>query len=190
MSPFTLLATLAAALAGATLLWLVTRPSNRGQVTLKLRARPMFTPILHQFLRQLEEAVPEIRFCPQVSMAALVEPQAPRSLGDLAQALGTFGHKRVAVVATARSDGAVIALIEIERAEAPGGDRTHNRDALTAQAGYLTIRWNPKRLPVKAEIRRILLEAAGRTAQSESPPAADHWSAEGDSAPPALAALS
>ncbi len=123
----------------------------------KFKAKALLTPNELEFLGRLEAAAPELRFCPQVSMGALLHPAVPRSDRSTHSRLrNMFSQKIVDFVAQRRSDGAVIAVIELD-------DRTHEsgkdakRDALLASAGYRIVRWNSKKKPDVAAIRSQLL---------------------------------
>lgn len=123
---------------------------------LRFKAKALLTPNELEFLDRLEVAVPELRFCPQVALGALLDPAVPRSDAKAYYRMrGMFSQKIVDFVAQQRSDGRVIALIELD-------DRTHNanrdarRDAMTQSAGYKVIRWNSKAKPDAATIQQQL----------------------------------
>lgn len=130
----------------------------RRTAVLRYRARPLMTANELEFLGRLEKAAPELRFHAQVSMAALVDPDVGRreNGAEHMRLRGKVAQKRIDFVAQDRTNGAVVALIELD-------DRTHNiakdaeRDALTAAAGFRTIRWASKKKPEPAEIRTQLL---------------------------------
>ena len=123
---------------------------------LRFKSKVLLTANELEFLGRLEAAMPELRFCPQVALGALLEPAVPRRDGrEFYRLRGMFSQKIVDFVAQRRTDGAVIALIELD-------DRTHDsatdaqRDAITQSAGYKVIRWNSKAKPVAAAIQEQL----------------------------------
>lgn len=121
----------------------------------KFKAKPLLTANELEFLARLEAAVPELRFCPQVAMGALLDPAVPRGNKAYQQLRNRFAQKIVDFVAQARSDGSIVAVIELD-------DRTHEsekdskRDAMLASAGYRVVRWNSKSKPDAAAIRAAL----------------------------------
>lgn len=122
----------------------------------KFKAKPLLTANEMEFLSRLEAAAPELRFSPQVAMGALIEPAVPRSNRKSYYRLrGMFSQKIVDFVAQRRTDGQIVAIIELD-------DRTHDagkdakRDQMLKSAGYRTIRWNSKAKPDAAGIRAQL----------------------------------
>jgi hypothetical protein len=128
-----------------------------GEADEKFKQKALLTANELEFLRRLEAAAPELRFCPQVSMGALLDPAVSRSDGKAYYRLrGMFSQKIVDFVAQRRNDGAIMAIIELD-------DRTHNsgedtkRDSMLASAGYKIVRWHSKTKPDAAAIRAALL---------------------------------
>ncbi len=122
----------------------------------KFKQKTLLTPNELEFLGRLEAAAPELRFFPQVAMGALLDPAVPRSDGKAYYRLrGMFSQKIVDFVAQRRSDGAIVAIIELD-------DRTHDsgkdakRDEMLQNAGYQIVRWNSKSKPDATGIRRAL----------------------------------
>jgi hypothetical protein len=137
----------------------------------KFKAKPLLTANELEFFGRLEAAVPELRFCPQVAMGALMVPAVPRSDGKAYYRLrGMFSQKIIDFVAQRRSDGSIVAVIELD-------DRTHDpekdgrRDEMLKSAGYRTVRWNSRSKPDAAAIRAVLL--APQTVQAASGPQQD-----------------
>lgn len=121
--------------------------------TPKFKRKALLTANEAEFLARLEAAAPELRFCPQVAMGALLDPAAPRSdRSAYYRARGMFSQKIVDFVAQSRADGGVVAIVELD-------DRTHDsgkdakRDAMLASAGYRVVRWSSKAKPDAAAIR-------------------------------------
>lgn len=122
----------------------------------KFKQKTLLTPNELEFLGRLEAAAPELRFFPQVAMGALLDPAVSRSDGKAYYRLrGMFSQKIVDFVAQRRSDGAIVAIIELD-------DRTHDtdkdakRDEMLQNAGYRIVRWKSKAKPNTAEIRTVL----------------------------------
>ena len=121
------------------------------------KAKTLLTPNEMEFLARLELAAPELRFFAQVAMGALLDPAVPRSDGKAYFRLrGMFAQKIVDFVAQRRSDGQIVAVIELD-------DRTHdagkdaNRDEMLRSAGYRIVRWQSKTKPDTVAIRAELL---------------------------------
>lgn len=130
------------------------------QAGAKFKAKPLLTPNELEFLGRLEQAMPDLRFCPQVAMGALLDPAVSRKDGKAYFRLrGMFAQKIVDFVAQNRRDGSVVAIIELD-------DRSHNhdkdakRDAMLGSAGYRIVRWNSKTKPDTAAIRAALIPAS------------------------------
>lgn len=126
----------------------------------KFKQKALLTPNELEFLGRLEAAAPELRFFPQVAMGALLDPAVPRSDGKAYYRLrGMFSQKIVDFVAQRRSDGGIVAIIELD-------DRTHDsgkdakRDEMLQSAGYRIVRWHSKSKPETAAIRAELCAAA------------------------------
>jgi hypothetical protein len=139
---------------------------STGAGAAKFKAKPLLTANELEFFGRLEAAVPELRFCPQVAMGALLVPAVPRSDSKAYYRLrGMFSQKIVDFVAQRRADGSIVAVIELD-------DRTHDpdkdgrRDEMLKSAGYRTVRWNSKSKPDAAAIRAALL--APQTVQTTS----------------------
>jgi hypothetical protein len=122
----------------------------------KFKQKTLLTANELEFLSRLEAAAPELRFFPQVAMGALLDPAVPRSDGKAYFRLrGMFSQKIVDFVAQRRSDGSIVAIIELD-------DRTHDsgkdakRDEMLQSAGYRIVRWHSKTKPNAAEIRTEL----------------------------------
>ena len=133
--------------------------SSKGSVP-GFKRKPFLTANELEFLGRLEAAAPELRFHAQVSMGALIDPAASRKDGkEYFRARGMFSQKIVDYVAQRRSDGSIVAVIELD-------DRTHDsakdgkRDAMLASAGYKVARWNSKQKPDAAAIRAELIPSA------------------------------
>jgi len=121
------------------------------------KRKPLLTPNELEFLGRLEVAAPEFGFFPQVAIGALLDPAVPRSDAKAYYRLrGMFSQKIVDFVAQRRSDGAIVAIIELD-------DRTHDsnkdvkRDEMLQDAGYRIVRWQSKTKPDTHVIRAALI---------------------------------
>ncbi len=111
----------------------------------------MLTENEKEFLERLETAFPGHRIMVQVCMGALMAPAVRGGSADYLSIRGRFAQKIVDYVVL---DDAleVVALIELD-------DRTHRqekdalRDAMTAAAGYVTLRYHSRQKPAPEEIR-------------------------------------
>lgn len=150
----TLLAVVAAGAVGLAVL--KAKLAGQQSAGAKFKQKTLLTPNELEFLGRLEAAAPELRFFPQVAMGALLDPAVSRSDGKAYYRLrGMFSQKIVDFVAQRRSDGAIVAIIELD-------DRTHDsakdakRDEMLQSAGYRIVRWHSKSKPDLASIRAEL----------------------------------
>lgn len=127
------------------------------------KQKALLTPNEFEFLNRLESAAPELRFCPQVAMGALLEPAAHRSdRKSYYRMRGMFSQKIVDFVALRRDNGMLVAIIELD-------DRTHSpskdakRDEMLQSAGYRVVRWQSKAKPDGIAIRASLLPVGSAT---------------------------
>ena len=131
--------------------------------------RAFLTENEKEFLDRLEQAFPEHRVMAQVSMGALMSPDVRGGSGHYLAIRGRFAQKVVDFVIL---DDAleVVALVELD-------DRTHQqekdaaRDAMTAAAGYVTLRYQSREKPTPEAIRAQLqaLHAALRRRPGRAP---------------------
>lgn len=114
-----------------------------------------------EFFRRLRQGLPDFYIFPQVAFRAIVRPDARSNTKAYTRQLAKIGTKHCDfLICNERLD--VVAIVELD-------DRTHIaekdriRDALTAEAGYLTVRYESKIKPTIAEIAddfsRILSKA-------------------------------
>lgn len=99
----------------------------------------------------IERILPAHRVHAQVAMGALL--QVPRRIGRKVSHAdrNSFSQKIVDFVVQDRMSGAIVALIEVD-------DYSHNafRDAMTARAGYTTIRIPGRTKPTLSNVRQAL----------------------------------
>ncbi len=136
--------------------------ARRRRPAFKVVKRALLTENEKEFLRRLETAFPQHRIMSQVCMGALMSPHVRGGSSDYLAIRGRFAQKVVDYVIL---DDAleVVALVELD-------DRTHRqekdalRDAMTAAAGYVTLRYRSREKPEPQRIRAdlSLLHAALR----------------------------
>jgi hypothetical protein len=130
-----------------------------GNTAPSFKAKPMLTPNEIEFLNRLEAAAPELRFCPQVAMGAVLNPNVQRQDKAYMSLRGKFAQKIIDFVAQDRKDGSIVAIIELDD-RSHDSDKDDKRDAMLSQAGYKIVRWQSKSKPDAATIRRELLPDA------------------------------
>lgn len=116
--------------------------------------RALLTENEKEFLERLEDAFPGHRIMVQVCMGALMAPAVRGGGADYLSIRGRFAQKIVDYVVL---DGSleVVALVELD-------DKTHRvdkdaeRDAMTASAGYVTLRYRSRQKPGPEAIRADL----------------------------------
>lgn len=106
---------------------------------IRVEPKPLLTRVERETLGYLEAAVPQCRVYAQVSMGALIRPKRGLSRRESWSVRGRYSQKIVDFVLEHRLTGEVLALVELDdRSHDPERDR--RRDAITAAAGYMTIR--------------------------------------------------
>ena len=125
--------------------------------SVKFKSKTLLTGNELEFLNRLELAIPEWRFHAQVAMGAILDPTVARQDAKAYfRARGMFSQKIVDFVAQNRTDGAIMAIIELD-------DKTHNadkdlkRDAMLTGAGYRVVRYQSRTKPNGASIRADLV---------------------------------
>lgn len=127
-----------------------------GRTVIRVQARPLLTAREREVLVLIERAVPHARVYVQVAMGALMRPAAGQSRSDWAIARNRFSQKIVDYVIEDRDSGAVLALVELDDSSHDAA-RDARRDAMTAAAGYRTLRLPAGRLTA-ADIATSLAE--------------------------------
>lgn len=134
-----------------------------------LVAKPFLTAREREMLVVIEALLPEHRIHAQVAMGALMKPARIEGRRSTPAERNRFSQKIIDFVVQSRQTGDVVALIEVD-------DRSHRasadeaRDAMTAQAGYRTIRIPANVRPVAGEVEARLdwlLPRAGEKLQTE-----------------------
>lgn len=118
--------------------------------------RPIMTNAERRAQAILAELLPDCRIYPQVAMAAIIAPEPSNDFIERQRIRGTFSQKYIDFVIEDKRTGTLIALVELD-------DHTHNsakdaaRDAITAEAGYQTIRLpDNKRATIADSLERDL----------------------------------
>lgn len=107
--------------------------------TPQVRAKPLLTDRESAARAIIERVLPHARVHVQVSMGALLQAERGFNRSEALRVRNRFSQKIVDFVIEERASGAILALVELD-------DRSHNpltdrlRDAMTASAGYRTIR--------------------------------------------------
>jgi len=135
-------------------------------------AKPLMTQREREMLVQIERILPEYRIHAQVAMGAILKAPFGRGRRPNHADRNAFSQKIVDFVVEDRATGRVVALIEVD-------DRSHNaerdraRDAMTAGAGYRTLRVPSGARPKYDDVLQVvgvlrdaanLTETAGSTA--------------------------
>ena len=137
------------------LLWLAWRSRHR-EPPFRVRPRPLLTDNEIEFHERLCAAVPECLVLAQVSMGALLEPDVPGGSGNWLSIRARFAQKVVDYVVI-DENREVLALVELD-------DATHDRrrdaerDAITALAGYTTLRYESRAKPDVETLREDLID--------------------------------
>lgn len=119
------------------------------------KAIPIMTENEKEFFFRLQRALPEYLVFPQVAMSALIEPKVARKSKQWHAAFNKIARKRVDYCIYDKSLK-LITLIELD-------DRMHKRsqdkerDLNTGDAGIPTLRFQSKRKPDEAFIRKAVL---------------------------------
>lgn len=93
----------------------------------------------------IERVLPHTRVHVQVSMGALLQPKGGFGHNEATLIRYKFSSKIVDFVIEDRASGAVLALVELDD-RSHDASRDRQRDAMTASAGYRTIRLSAGRL--------------------------------------------
>jgi hypothetical protein len=127
-------------------------------------SRDVMTPNEKEFFARLKGALPEYEVIPQVAMSALLDVSLPEMHPDYWKMRKEFSQKTVDYVVCTKGSMNVVVVVELD-------DRTHDtkqdkdaaRDAMLANAGIKTIRWDSRAKPSADEIRAKVSSVAART---------------------------
>lgn len=113
--------------------------------TPQIRAKALLTERERAARGIIERILSHARVHMQLSMGALLQPKAGFGRKEAMRTRNRFSQKNVDFVTEDRASGAILALVELDdRSHAALRDR--KRDAMTASAGYRTIRLPAGRL--------------------------------------------
>ncbi|MBB3588935.1 DUF2726 domain-containing protein [Sphingomonas sp. BK481] len=131
--------------------------------TPRVRAKALLTERERAARGIIERVLPHTRVHVQVSMGALLQPKGGFGRNEATRTRYKFSLKIVDFVIEDRTSGAILALVELD-------DRSHDaardrqRDAMTASAGYRTIRLPAGKLTtadIAARLRPLQRKNAG-----------------------------
>lgn len=115
------------------------------------KAKAVLTPNETEFYGRLRKSLPQYEVLPQVAMGAILDVALPEGHPDYWAIRQLFSQKICDFLVCERGSLRLLAVVELD-------DRTHNaakdahRDALLAQAGIRTIRWDSRRKPTREKI--------------------------------------
>ena len=114
---------------------------NRRKTTYSCSGCPLMSASEIRFFRVLQMAVPNELVFPQVSMAAVVRPNYAGVYSRYVPAFRSMSQKRIDFVVCNRDSLEVCCLVELDDSSHDARrDCDQARDAITAQAGYRTVR--------------------------------------------------
>jgi hypothetical protein len=125
---------------------------------------PLMSASEIRFYRVLQMAVPNELVFPQVGMAALVRPRYAGADSRFVPAFRTISQKRIDFVVCNRDSMEVRCLVELDDSS-HDARRDQVRDAITAQAGYRTVRVRAGRRYDIDGLRRRVLDSQGEPAR-------------------------
>jgi hypothetical protein len=117
----------------------------------------IMSPAEIRFFRVLQMAAPNDLVFPQVSMAAVVRPNYAGRHPSYMPAFRSISQKRIDFVVCDRESLQVRCLVELDDSTHDAG-RDRNRDAVTAGAGYRTVRVRASRRYDIDGLRRQVLD--------------------------------
>lgn len=123
-----------------------------GGVGLRYRAKPLLTENEIEFFGRLLSALPDYHVFPQVAFRAIMAPYSRSSSKNYMKEFGSIGSKHCDFLICKKGNLVPIAIIELD-------DKTHSaakdkaRDAMTASAGYKTLRFQSRDKPSIQEIK-------------------------------------
>ncbi len=126
------------------------------------KQRSVLTENEAEFFGRLKRALPDFEISAQTAMSALIEPTVPRSHPKYWAYRQLFDRKVCDYLISRKGfppGKGTVAVIELD-------DRTHDkrkdarRDAMLAEAGIPTLRYESRRKPSEAQIRRQVLAIA------------------------------
>lgn len=136
--------------------------ARRGQARPGVRARQLLTGNEREFYGRLRRALgSRFEVVPQVAMGALMEVALPRSHPQFWAVREQFSRKIVDYVVCERRTMRVVAAVELDD-HTHDAERDRRRDALMAQAGIPTLRWDSRSKPNETQIARAFATLTAR----------------------------
>ncbi|HYD94257.1 MAG TPA: DUF2726 domain-containing protein [Noviherbaspirillum sp.] len=129
----------------------------------RYRAKPVLAGSDRDLFFRLREALPECHICPQVGVAALIEPTG---VGKMRKAAVDLMNARRVGHAVFDDEMRLLAVVRLVYRRGSRGDA--ELDAALASAGIRTVRFDPKRLPSEAKIRSSIFHRSRQGRQSEA----------------------
>lgn len=142
------------------------RPHARTETPPRYARRRFLTDAETRVLGFLEAALPHHRIMAQVAMGALLRADE-RDEWQAETTRRRFAQKFVDFVIVARNTAEVVALIELDDSS-HDAERDAARDAMTAAAGYRTIRIPSRPRPTAESVRAAVADFAGLAAANVS----------------------
>ena len=130
-----------------------------GGTGLRYRAKPLLTENETEFFERLLSALPDYHVFPQVAFRAIMAPYSRSSSKNYMKEFSSIGSKHCDFLICKKGNLMPVAIIELD-------DKTHSatkdkiRDAMTASAGYKTIRFQSREKPTIHEIKIAIKGAA------------------------------
>jgi len=144
--------------------------------TPRVRAKPLLTERERAARAIIERVLPHARVHVQVSMGALLQTERGFNRSETLRVRNRFSQKIVDFVIEDRTSGAVLALVELDD-HSHDNSRDRARDAMTASAGYRTIRLPAGRVEHADIAARLRPLQPGIAIVANSPQGAERQSA-------------
>lgn len=129
------------------------------------KPKKLLTDNEREFFFRLKRALDGYEVFPQVSMGAILMPNASRNERRYHQIRGSFSQKIVDFLICDSKTLQPVAIVELD-------DRTHNverdqkRDAMLQSAGYRVVRWDSRKKPSEDEIRARIVQLSAAHSSS------------------------
>lgn len=134
----------------ALVLWLRERPP-------RFAAKPLLTANELEFYHRLRQALPELCIFPQVAMNAFLRPAAGADAERYASTRARFAQKHVDFLLCEPRKLDILMIVELDDSMHSLA-RDNQRDAMTGEAGYRTLRVHSREKPTPAELRSLVEE--------------------------------
>lgn len=118
-------------------------------------AKPLLTKNELEFYGRLQRALPDLAIFPQVALRAFIRPRSPSHSKLYRRESSLLGAKHCDFLICEPTTLEIITIIELDDAS-HDLDKDAVRDAMTASAGYPTLRWHSRHKPSEADIREAV----------------------------------